>query len=216
MKDKIIINGTDFYYDREDLSYSHTHAMSHVEAQNILFKAKELLDSKGLRFFLAYGTLLGAIREHGFIKGDEDVDIAVDNEEHLISIIPYLEENDLHLIRVIPGNTYTFRTNEDCYIDMYILRPIFRFSIWSLYCYALCNLKTPKKYFKEYDKMEFLGKDFCCPKNPEKLIEFWYGKSWRTPVRGHKFYYEVKSAYYWRLYIAPYLKKIVLFDKWHK
>lgn len=216
MKDIIIIEGKEFEYEKEDLSWSESRAMTHEEAKKLLFKTKNLLDSKGLRFFLVYGTLLGAVRERDFIKGDEDIDIAVDDENKLISLIPYLEENGLHLIRVLSGNTYTFRSNQDCYIDVYILRPIFRYSVWSIYCFALSNYKTPKKFFKEFTSMEFLGEQFCCPKNPEKLLEFWYGKSWRIPVSGHKFYYEVKSAYYWRIYLAPVIKKIVFFDKWYK
>lgn len=39
-----------------------------------------------------------------------------------------------------------------------------------------------------------------CPKNPEKLVAFWYGKNWRTPVRGHKYIYEARSHYYYIKY----------------
>ena len=34
---------------------------------------KEVCDRNGLHFLLFFGTLLGAVREHDFIKHDEDV-----------------------------------------------------------------------------------------------------------------------------------------------
>lgn len=38
-------------------------------------KTKELFSLIELPFYLAYGTLLGAVRDHALIPGDEDVDV---------------------------------------------------------------------------------------------------------------------------------------------
>lgn len=212
----IKVNGEDFFYEALPLSYEDNIVISHDEARDTLFKIRELFEEKDLLCSLAFGTLLGAIREHDFIKGDSDVDVFTNNETKLISILPFLRENGVELIRVTPRNTYSFRYKEGCYIDVYILRPLPRLSIWSLYCYALDNHATPKKFFQEYERILFLGKEFLCPKNPEKLVEFWYGKKWRTPVSGHNYYYEVRSAYYWHCYISPKLQKLLAFSKWRK
>lgn len=41
----------------------------------LLLKIDEICQKKEIRYFLAYGTLLGAIREKGFIPWDEDMDL---------------------------------------------------------------------------------------------------------------------------------------------
>ena len=42
---------------------------------NILQKTHEYCEKNGLRYCLAYGTLIGAVRHKGFIPWDNDADI---------------------------------------------------------------------------------------------------------------------------------------------
>lgn len=53
--------------------------MTIKEEQNIQLEILKKFDAicrkEGLIYYLAYGTLLGAVREHGFIEWDDDVDI---------------------------------------------------------------------------------------------------------------------------------------------
>lgn len=41
----------------------------------VLLKFKEICEENNLRYFLAYGTLIGAIRHNGFIPWDDDIDV---------------------------------------------------------------------------------------------------------------------------------------------
>ena len=64
---------------------------------------------------------------------------------------------------------------------------------WKLYCVSLCGNETPRKFFREWGEVEFLGQKCTCPANPERLLEFWYGPDWRIP-QNKKGTYRVRSA----------------------
>ena len=66
--------------------------MKKCELEMLLF-IDEICNRHGLRYYLAYGTLLGAVRHKGFIPWDDDVDVAMPRNDFI------------KLCRLLPSNT---------------------------------------------------------------------------------------------------------------
>lgn len=202
MQQSILINGTPFFYEEKDLRFGMGPEITHEQAKEILFRMKSLLDEQGVRFWLIYGTLLGAVREHDFISYDYDVDIQTDEYDKLLAIIPWLDEQGMKLIRVQPQRVYTFSLGS-VYIDIYIAgKAPFPLNLW---CSWLNGNIVPTRLVFPLSKLEFLGEKFAVPAQPEKLMEFFYGKTWRTPIPGVHGQYDIYPVYLYRRYIKKWI-----------
>jgi lipopolysaccharide cholinephosphotransferase len=74
---------------------------------DILREFVRLCEAHGLRYYLAYGTLLGAVRHRGFIPWDDDVDVTMPRDD-------YDRFADLCVSELPPGFAWqTYRTNRD-------------------------------------------------------------------------------------------------------
>lgn len=197
MKKEILIKGKPFYYDAVDLKVEEGKKITFEQAKDILFLAQRLLNEKGIEFCLIYGTLLGAIREHSFISHDYDVDIYIHDEQALLNAIPEFYNKGFKLCRVTPRRLYSFMV-DGVYIDFYIFgKAPFPFNMW---CYWLAGDIMPKHLFQGTEEIEFLGSQFKVPKNPEKIIAFLYGKTWRTPIKGKRGRGNIYPVHYYKLW----------------
>lgn len=213
-KTTIIINDKPFTYDDEieDISYESISPISEEDARDLLQTTKKLFDLCGIRFYLIFGTLLGAVRDHGLIEGDEDVDVYTESEDLLRNSLPYLYENGLKVCRIKEHRFYSFHTTNNSYIDVYIKNEL-SFSIWKLWCTRINFCVIPRWYIRKHEKIHFLGLDCLCPYKPERVLRYWYGKSWKTPIKSHNFTYDSPSRHYWRTKIKPNLLLINSFIK---
>lgn len=179
----IMVNGSPFtYMDYRGEPYVFP-KMNQQDMENILNLSAKLLEDCGISFMLAFGTLLGAVREGYFIKNDDDVDIIVTDEEKLFNSLPYLWEHGLYINRIFNTALYTFHAEGiNGHIDMYILRPIDNW-FYKNWCVCIREYYTPKRFFQGINKDNYyIGNNpYPCPQNPEKLLAWWYGKSWRVP-----------------------------------
>ncbi len=60
---------------------------------DILIQVAEFCDQNGLRYFLAGGTLLGAIRHKGYIPWDDDIDIAMPRADYQMLLTSFKSQN---------------------------------------------------------------------------------------------------------------------------
>lgn len=210
MKKSIRYGFRKYYYDEEELDTRCLPPITNEDAKTTLFVMQDLLKAKGIDIYLTYGTLLGAVREKNFIKGDLDVDCYIVDRGAVFDNLKYLAANGMKLIRA-RKYVFSFRyeKREGCYIDLYVRR--IPFNIWGIYCYQHSRSMCPRHYLQE-GEIEFLGRIFKCPKNPEKTLQHWYGDSWRVPISksAQKNWYTVPSHHYY-IVVKNKIKSIIRF-----
>lgn len=214
-KKTIHIEGILFEYEdqSEDINYDSVKPLTQDDAMQLLELTSKLFAECGIPMILAYGTLLGAVREHGLIQGDEDLDVITTDSKALLRALPYLHEHGLHPVRIL-DYLISFKNGKDCYIDVYIKKD-FHCNIWKFYCYDVLGHAIPKKYLDELEEIEFLGGRYLKPKDHDGVLTSWYDKNWRVPVRGHDLWVEGEYSYYfWRSKIRPMMMEFIGYPYW--
>ena len=130
-------------------------------------------------FWLMYGTLLGAVRDKGFIPYDHDIDLGVyeTDMERIVLGLPELEVAGFKVIRTAMDDGLFTILRQGMYIDFYVM------SRCEMGWHYGPHYET-KDYFSQLSEVPFLETTFMAPANPVEFLEDKYG-DWKTPRRGH-------------------------------
>lgn len=173
----------------------------HMNGLETLVKFHDCMESHHIPYTLAFGTMLGAVREHGFIKHDLDIDTFVWEDNYTPELRNYLSEAGFKLtdtFLVDDGHSGREETYEykGVQIDIFFIYPPLRelpyccdFLLGDCPSYMACMKKYggafPRRLempFKKGRKLvPFETVEFYIPENAEEILEFRYGKDYMTP-----------------------------------
>lgn len=168
------------------------HRMDFVRTNQYLQDLKRVFDKLGIRFFLCWGTLVGAIRDHDFswLDSDSDVGIFYEDADKLSEI--HQPFKDLGYYRCFGGRI------DNKYMSGYIAKKEFREKVdfhtlilfngeRCMYRYSRNDLDYyipyPKKYFENLKEIEFKGEKYLVPNPPEEFLTYLWG-NWKIPHGG--------------------------------
>lgn len=171
------------------------------QAKENLFLFQDIMDKYHLKFLLAFGTLLGAVREHDFINHDEDIDLIMmkSDMDKFLSLLFEFRKYGFEVIRYERrGFLSLMRKGE--YIDFYFYEP-YPENTDLMYC---CQDIFPRNLLEDTAPITFLGRSFNAPREYKKMIEISYGKNWMTPVE--KFNFKLSKQERFKQWLKQYIK----------
>ncbi len=149
------------------------------------------MNDNNFKYTLAFGSILGAIREHGFIKHDLDIDTFVWYEDYSSEMLKKLADVGFSLYRSISIDSDRYGREDTIiykgvHIDIFYLYPA---KDKYPYCCDFVPLSDKKRLprrieipiSKERKLMKFENIDVYVPANAEEICQFRYGANYMIP-----------------------------------
>lgn len=154
----------------------------------------EALEKAGVRPFLAYGTLLGAVRQGDFIGHDSDADLGyVSAHEHPVDAVLESFRLDRQLTRMgfaitrYSGLAFkvVVRESDGTSRGLDVFGGFIREG--TLYLMGEVGHPFRREWLEPRSEVTLAGRAFPAPHEPERLLEAMYGPGWRVPDPAYKF-----------------------------
>jgi hypothetical protein len=165
-----------------------------------------LLSSYKIKFWISYGTLLGAIRQKNIIDYDYDFDLGILYEDYpKVLDLSEIVLKDGYILEKGMGTVYSSKNKKQ---SEYKWRVSIKLKydnnpIADLYIYSSCpdgylrrydpieriyyypNSTFPYKFVEELEEAKIRDVILPCPRHAEILLEHIYGPMWKIPIRAH-------------------------------
>lgn len=148
----------------------------------------DLTDACGVPAYLSYGALLGAVRDGAMIAHDSDTDVCylsahsspADVITESYAIERTLRRRGWNLLRMSGGDIKVLLPLSDgrqCHVDIFVA-----FRVEGVF-YQLGNRsgRLPTSAVLPLSTIELHGVEFPAPADPEAMLAFVYGPTWRVP-----------------------------------
>ncbi len=164
------------FYSRPSIATPPGHLFSVEVSQRNLSDIKRILDNAGIKFWLMFGTFLGAYRDKAIIPYDLDTDLAIYAEDLIrLGSCDYTFAREGFYLAVAPEVATLHRGGE--HTDIYLFRPDGSKRVWR-------SIKYDENALEASNEIEFLGQKWRILSEPERWLRYTYGDDWRTPIEG--------------------------------
>lgn len=191
------------YYPIKNFFLNKKNASFKSNGVSVLDDFNKCLNKIGVPYCLAFGSMLGAVREKGFIKHDLDIDVFVWIEDHSQQLVDSLNKDGFKLIHVFLvedgklGREETYEKNGVCIDIFYVYPAITNYPYCCDFTAYGPNAPTHRASMKIYGRVlprRFeipLRKSFILvpfetlmlpiPKNADEFLAFRYGADYMIP-----------------------------------
>jgi len=141
--------------------------MNKQNADKALFEFADIAEEQGITWFLVLGTCLGMVRDGGYIKGDNDIDLGVMcSKEVLNELSEKLVEDGFK-----QGKTFLNPGNE-------LNRHFYKYDVLLDVFFAFRD--NIRCFLGQFDKISYCGRQFNVPYPTDDYLKLEFG-DWRTP-----------------------------------
>lgn len=191
-----------FYYKFKDYNKKKQNNLFHKYGLEALRQFDKCMEANSFVYVLAFGSMLGAIRERGFIKHDLDIDVSMFIEDHSDKLKECLTDygfNLSHVFLIDNGacgreETYSYK---GVHIDVFFFYPpigkypyccdflmkddtaTFRESMSKARGVLPRRIELPIS--RERKRVQFENILLPVPSNAEEILEFRYGQDYMIP-----------------------------------